>query len=465
MRMTIVGQVSDSQPWTHQPLQPRGVPSSSFYFMIPSLHFILDRSTEVSAIKMKPMCTDNNWSPASAWWFLASLAIACLAHPRGSVVFYQAGRIWRLSPLYLFFENIAILYRLYSGVRAHSFDRHTLRLYSYAILALREGSAWSQKELDGFFDEKENARFGRESNGDAEVFMDEWFTIGSSTLSNYRLGPEKMQQISELLDLRSSKNLEQVADYEKGPTVRTLLWLPVIQNLAKACLVSGAPFTIFIGAVYIFSFFLIEALLFLARAPLGREQRPKALKLLREWADLERIPRPVESYATERRMGIRLRPKEPSISALMIILAGLFNIVLLFKILGLNSSLLKHALRSPVLPFCKTLVHPTTDTTLGFLQTPLGILVSVPICVLLQAMKILLTIWISLWALVFPILDAEEPGRLEFKRIDLTGYLLTIPAIIASVLAFVVYWGFGPEWGLIYDCSTTSVSSIYSFLG
>ena len=410
------------------------------------------------------MCTENNWSPASAWWFLASLAIACLAHPRGSLVFYQAGRIWRLSPLYLFFENIAILYRLYSGVRAHSFDRHTLRLYSYAILALREASAWSQKELDGFFDEAENARFGRESNGDAEVFMDEWFTIGSSTLSNYRLGPEKMQQISELLDMRFSKNLEQVADYEKGPTVRTLLWLPVIQNVIKACLVSNARFTIFIGAIYIFSFFLIEALLFLARGPLGREERPKALKLLREWADLERIPRFNEDSAAERRMGMQLRPKEP-ISGLMVILAGLFNIILLFKILGLHLSSLRHVSDPPKLSICDIFINHITDTTPRFLQTPVGIVVSIPICFFLQIMKMFLTISIFGMTLLFPTLDTPEPGFLEFERIGLTSYLHAIPAIITSVLAFVVYWELGPEGGLMYDCSTTSVRSYYSFLG
>jgi hypothetical protein len=78
------------------------------------------------------------------------------------------------------------------------------------------------------------------------------------------------ERIDRLLDARFRRNLEQVQDYEKGPTYRAMLWLPIIQQLGKACLVKGAPLTIFFGAVFMFSFAVVEVLLIYARSPLNR---------------------------------------------------------------------------------------------------------------------------------------------------------------------------------------------------
>jgi hypothetical protein len=66
--------------------------------------------------------------------------------------------------------------------------------------------------------------------------------------------------------------LEQVQDYEKGPTYRMSLWFPMVQQLAKATLVSwdSAPFTKAVGTLYLFSFLPIEGCLLRARTPLRR---------------------------------------------------------------------------------------------------------------------------------------------------------------------------------------------------
>ncbi|KAE9371992.1 hypothetical protein N431DRAFT_439107 [Stipitochalara longipes BDJ] len=66
------------------------------------------------------------------------------------------------------------------------------------------------------------------------------------------------------------------------------LWFPIVQQLAKATLVSGAPFTISVGMVYLVSFLVIEACLFAVRTPLGEEDRVKAMKLLRKWGMMKR---------------------------------------------------------------------------------------------------------------------------------------------------------------------------------
>jgi hypothetical protein len=73
--------------------------------------------------------------------------------------------------------------------------------------------------------------------------------------------------------LRVRKNLEQVQDYEEGPTYRISLWFQVVQQLAKATLVScdSAPFTKAMGTLYLFSFLPIEGCLLRARTPLTFE--------------------------------------------------------------------------------------------------------------------------------------------------------------------------------------------------
>jgi hypothetical protein len=172
-----------------------------------------------------------------------------------------------------------------------------VRIYAYALLALREGNAWRQWEYDAFFGEEGNERFlVGEGDGDGDEFtvllkggeateaagngrlvrmnevgtststltrrattgmeegrgstlvanaepsqvgdparisLDDWFTIGRWTeynTANGNLTLEERWEVSRkeriiadrktrrFLDARFRKNLEQVQDYEKGPT-------------------------------------------------------------------------------------------------------------------------------------------------------------------------------------------------------------------------------------------------------
>jgi hypothetical protein len=97
----------------------------------------------------KQICTSSNWSNANAWWFLATLALGCLAHPRGSLVFNRAGRLWRVSPIFLIIEDIVICFRLYEGIWGPA-SKSNLQICSHSLLALKEGNSWSQDEFERF---------------------------------------------------------------------------------------------------------------------------------------------------------------------------------------------------------------------------------------------------------------------------------------------------------------------------
>lgn len=112
------------------------------------------------------------------------------------------------------------------------------------------------------------------------------------------------RKVQQLLDARFRRNLEQVQDYEKGPTYRLAIWYPMVVQLAKATLVRGAPFTIALGIFYLLSFLLIEGCLFAARKPLEEDGRAKAMELLRSWGKLEAVPQ--VKYPGKRRRGVRL---------------------------------------------------------------------------------------------------------------------------------------------------------------
>jgi hypothetical protein len=259
-----------------------------------------------------------------------------------------------------------------------------VRIYTFAILALREGNAWRQGEYDAFFWEEVNERFlvgeeggedefvvVRRDGGVAEVggggggeeaqrdgiepegsrptrraadgmeegrgsapvasaelsrvghpsrlCLEDWFTIGTLVASSngYRALTEGETMIAKrkakrLLDARFRRNLEQVQDYEKGSTFRLSLWYPMVVQLAKGILVSGARFTISVGMIYLASFLVIEGCLFVARKPLGDDDRAKALKLLREWGEME----PVLKYhklARHRKTGVFLASASASV--------------------------------------------------------------------------------------------------------------------------------------------------------
>jgi hypothetical protein len=93
-------------------------------------------------------CPANSWAPSSAFYFLLSLALGCVSHPRGSIIFRRSSRAWRLSPFFLLIENARICFYFLQCLDFEGWRWRwgKVRVYAYAVLALREGNAWRQIE-------------------------------------------------------------------------------------------------------------------------------------------------------------------------------------------------------------------------------------------------------------------------------------------------------------------------------
>ena len=62
-----------------------------------------------AAVESRPACSDNNWSAGTAFFILVSLALCCIAHPPGALAFNSSARVWRIVPLFVFAETLALL--------------------------------------------------------------------------------------------------------------------------------------------------------------------------------------------------------------------------------------------------------------------------------------------------------------------------------------------------------------------
>jgi hypothetical protein len=93
-------------------------------------------------------CPANSWAPSSAFYFLLPLALGCVSHPRGSIIFRRSSRAWRLSPFFLLIDNARIFYYFLQCLDSEGWRWRwgKVRVYAYAVLALREGNAWRQIE-------------------------------------------------------------------------------------------------------------------------------------------------------------------------------------------------------------------------------------------------------------------------------------------------------------------------------
>jgi len=532
-------------------------------------------TTRAIASTQRPVCTNNNWAPSSAFYFLLALALGCLSHPQGSLIFTRSSRLWRLSPLFLLIENVQIFLHIFQCVRSQGWK--DVRVYAYAILALREGNAWCQGEYDTFFSDEGNERFleqeedsdngglagstgvdavldGNESRiqmdglepsssrftrrknttalgegrrsasssigitavgsqvGDpGRISLDDWFTIGRWNLLEYRFttgrwvpfsesdrnlthdervaGMDRMSALADkkaaqLLDARFRKNLEQVQDFEKGPTYRLIIWYPMVQQLAKATQVgfSGAWFTLSVGMLFLLSFGIVEALLFAVRKPLDGDGREKALKLLRKWGAMKREPvlgMKTWKFSSDKKIGMLLEPvagkwwpfdsSDINHASVLVAIASVANFALFCLVWNIHPfQIVKQLLSS----FAEVFRTKPVQTP-WYYWWPLMVLIAVMMLVYLPFM-----IFIWIFSLVFlaavPICISVDLASqvLKYQRYfskspDRQIYRFN-PAVTASttaLLVFVAYFGLGASGGLSYDCSTTVQYSFYNLLG
>ena len=109
-------------------------------------------------IKFAP-CTDANWSAWDAFITIYLLAFTVYAQSPGSLIFGLSCRVWRLSPVFVYFEALFLFYRLVTGIwsvrhrsqavpgKKPSFW-HCFRVTAFSILAERRGNAISSSEIE-----------------------------------------------------------------------------------------------------------------------------------------------------------------------------------------------------------------------------------------------------------------------------------------------------------------------------
>lgn len=411
-----------------------------------------------------------------------------------------------------------------------------MKIYAFAILALKEGNAWCQGEYDEFFGAEENVRFlaeerdGREDLRGSErreegfdglqsgimrrttVAMEEgqssahdaivpthlehstsstsemasfkdWFDAGT------RVPAQKL--VIGFRDARFRKNLEQAQDFETGPSFRMMLWFPMVQGLAKATMVSGAPFTMAIGVVYLVSFLTVEGLLFAVRRPLSAGDRAKAMKLLREWEHSNLVLLPTKNIPAGPNIGkLQLKPSGPrrwinlleflgyeqaDAGTVWLISASISNLALLFSILNFNPFVELWGIVLWMVDITWSMHSVLKDLYWWmwpwyFFVVTLGVyvqLVTILIGFYVALVSLALVAYSPLWIAIGAVSLVEAFQYRYSKPVDLRVLRFgpAVAAIFTASLALVAYFDLGMSGGLSYDCMTTEKKRFYDLLG
>lgn len=249
-----------------------------------------------------PPCNDTNWSPGSAFFTIIALTFGYFAHPRGSSAFRDSGRTWRLSPVFAFYETWCLLLRIFSAlpIWGYGSEGYTVREIAYALLAMRVGNAWSQEEYEKFVEkwvheEEKKLEAGQQQQHPPSLRPAQtWPRLAQEIQDIYTASPKQNQAFPEMPSegaklekwrrkLRIEifqQHLRIVDTFEHGPSIRVFIWIPMLFQLAKLFVVSGAWFAKTIGFIYFFSWLLIEILsIFTAERPISGEEAIQATNL------------------------------------------------------------------------------------------------------------------------------------------------------------------------------------------
>ena len=264
-----------------------------------------DHSSNATAAKHPP-CNENSWSPGSAFFTIIALTFGYFAHPRGSSVYSSSGRMWRLSPLFALNETIVLLIRI-GYAKPWRDGSLSMREISYGLLAIRVGNAWSQREYDEFVtrqavDEARKVEAGQLNQEETPALgiksVQTWPRLASEAKETSTVGPGHKSEKSEgplkaaelayqrkkLSRAMFKQHLRIVDEFEHGPTIRVFVWVPMLLQVAKLLVVSGAWFAKTIGFIYFFSWLLIEILsIYAAQRPITEGEIRKAMDLGEEY--------------------------------------------------------------------------------------------------------------------------------------------------------------------------------------
>ncbi|KAF2670697.1 hypothetical protein BT63DRAFT_199182 [Microthyrium microscopicum] len=261
-------------------------------------------------------CANNNWSPGAAFFTLASLAFCCVAHLPGSLAFNQSGRVWRLVPLFVFVETLAILYAVIRG----KIGGYSWRVVCSTILAVRSSNTLPTSVYDiarAQIEDKDKAKKAEDKvddNSTNEAHSTARDEV--STTSAYKRTPTieivgaeegrtkdemgKILAVSALVEAKMKiyhaqreverqreaqkqarwlgyrwneqikdkiflSQLEEVSRRETAISYRVFAWLPMLMLIAKLAVVSGGwnPLTgpKLFGLMFVIGWFAVEFLL------------------------------------------------------------------------------------------------------------------------------------------------------------------------------------------------------------
>lgn len=234
-----------------------------------------------SAVQTSPPCTDANWSAGSAFFTLTALTIGYIAHPRGCLVWNRSGRMWRLSPVFALIEACFVFERIIQGLL---WANVSFPVVCHTLMAVRIGNSWQPSDIKAFLkkmDDHTDEETGFGSNGDGNEM---------AILNGYRhighLPPEIEREYHRTCDKIFQEHLNLVRDFERGPSFRVFIWLPMILQVMKLAIVdgSGAIFTQIIGWIYFGAWLSIEILMItISQRPLTARERLQATSLSRRW--------------------------------------------------------------------------------------------------------------------------------------------------------------------------------------
>ena len=72
-----------------------------------------------------PDCDEKNWSAGEVFFMMFVIVSTYFLQPRGSFAFLEAGRIWRLSPLFALLETIWTWVWIFEGLASGRYFRAT----------------------------------------------------------------------------------------------------------------------------------------------------------------------------------------------------------------------------------------------------------------------------------------------------------------------------------------------------
>jgi hypothetical protein len=222
--------------------------------------------------------------------------------------------------------------------------------------------------------------------------------------------------------------------------------------------------------IYLASFVVIEVCLFVVRGPLDKDDRAKAVKLLRKWGTMRRVPSKTRSG---RKKGIVLEPALADFRDMMCLAVGCITNYLLFcgmvKYFPFTNST---QLFRDALPHVKELFStpwywvPAKSLIAIFMMSTL-FAITMPFAVLegLSSVSVFaLPAFISL--VVAELVQRYQRYFLKSLDEDDSRFGPATMAFTTVLLAVVAYCNLlGVRGGLSYDCSTTTQKSFYDFLG